>query len=172
MRNRIIVLFCALVVLLLPAITPAQDVPVTQTWSVNVQGVALPGGKTTLSGVDAGLAFTPSPNLDLFERNVLSSDRTLVFNGGGLRYRFPAFSFAANNASQNVNFLRVQFSLAGTFGMAQVNGGNHYGYLVGPRVDYQLTKGGAWTMGGSVEYAHFPGYPVKAVIELGSAFHF
>lgn len=149
---------------------PAQ--PVTQTWSTQVSAVALPGGKNSIAGTDAGITFTPSPNLDLFDRNLLSSDQTLQYYAGGVNYRFPAISVAANNASQNVNFLRVQFFATGSVGVAKVSSINHYGFTAGGGVNYQLTSGGAWTLGGKAEYAHFPGYPGSAIVEMNAAFHF
>lgn len=152
--------------------TPAAAVPVTQTWSAQMSAVALPGGKNSIAGTDAGISFTPSPNLDLFDRNLLSSDGTLKYFAGGFNYRFPAISVAANNASQNVNFLRVQFFATGSFGVAQVNSVNHYGFTAGGGVNYELTQGGAWTLGGKAEYAHFPDYPGHAIVEINTGFHF
>ena len=172
MRNRIAVFFLASVVAVLAALpASAQDQPVTQTWSFQTTGVGLPGGKA-ISGVDGGVTFTPSANLDLFERNLISTDHSLGYYAGGVTYRFPAISTKANNAAQNVNFLRVRFGLKGSFGVARVNGVNHYGFTAGPTVDYSLTKTGSWTFGGSVEYAHFPQYAGKAIVELGPTFHF
>lgn len=152
--------------------TTTTEQPVTQTWSVQTSAVALPGGKNSIAGTDAGIMFTPSPNLDLFDRNLLSSDQTLEYYAGGENYRFPAISVAANNSSQNVNFLRVQFFQTASFGIARVENVNHYGFTAGGGLNYQLTSGGAWTLGAKAEYAHFPDYAGKAIIEVNAGFHF
>lgn len=151
---------------------PTSTEPVTTTWSTQASAVALPGGKNSVAGTDAGITFAPSPNFDLFDRNLLSSDGTLQYYAGGEDYYFPAISVAANNASPTVDFLRLRFFETASFGEARVSSVNHYGFTAGGGVQYQLTSGGAWSLGARAEYAHFPGYSGNAIIEVNAAFHF
>jgi hypothetical protein len=150
----------------------AQAVP-TQTWSLTTSAVTLPGGKSSIVGVDSGISFTPTPNFDLFERNINSNDGSFGFYGGGVSYRLPAVGTKLNNMSPNVNFLRLLFAPTASFGVVRLaNGAQHYGFTAGVRADYQLTAGGAWTLGVKGEYAQFPGVPSHAAISLNTAFHF
>ena len=170
MKLRFIGLF-----LLLAAPVFAQTPPplgITQSWSFQTSGVALPGGKTSVAGVDSGITFAPSSKFDLFDRNLLSNDGSLKFFGGGFDYYLPALSVKLNNLSPNVNFLRVRFAPTGSFGIAQVDGKNHYGFTAGGRVDYLLTESGRWTMGAKAEYVHFPVYSGKALVEIDASLHF
>jgi hypothetical protein len=148
------------------------EAPVTQAWSMNTSAVTLPGGKASIAGVDSGITFTPSANLDLFDRNLITSDSNLQYYAGGIAYRLPAVSTKANNLATNANFLRVRFSVLGSFGVARVFNINHYGYTAGVGVDYSLTQSGSWTFGGSGEYAQFPGYGSHVIVKVNAAFHF
>lgn len=151
----------------------AQTAPATQTWSLTTSAITLPGGGKTIVGVDSGISFTPTPNFDLFDRNLLSNDGSFGFYGGGQTYRFPVIGTKLNNMSPNVNFLRLQFSETASFGVVRLaSGKQHYGYTAGTRVDYQLTSGGAWTLGVKAEYVQFPGVPSHAAVSLNTAFHF
>jgi len=144
-----------------------------QTWSLTTSALTLPGAGKTLVGVDSGLSFTPTPNFDLFDRNIVSNDGSFGFYGGGQTYRFPAIGTKLNNTSPNVNFLRLQVAETTSFGVVRLaSGANHYGYTAGIRVDYQLTSGGAWTFGAKGEYVQFPGVPAHAAVSFNTAFHF
>lgn len=174
MKSRILTLLCLIASFTVPAFSqsapPAQ--PVTQQWSLTTSAVALPGGKTSIAGTDSGISFTPSANFDIFDRNLLSNDGSLKYFAGGVTYRLPIISTKLNNMASNTDFLRFQFAPTASFGIAQVNGVNHYGFTAGARVDYMLNASGSWTFGGKGEYAHFPGYDGKAIVELNAAFHF
>lgn len=178
MRNKVLSILG--LILLGASISMAQSTPanppVTQPFSVQTSAITLPGGhgktNNSIVGTDSGITFTPSTNLDLFDRNLLSSDGSLKYFAGGVNYRLPALSLGANNKASNVNFLRVQFYLIGSFGVAQVNAVNHYGYTAGAGANYMLNNSGSWTSGGSGEYAHFPGYPGKSIVKLEIKYHF
>lgn len=153
--------------------TPAPEpTATTQSWSANVSGVALPGGKTSFAGVDSGIGFQPSADFGISERNLLSSDGSLKYFGGGFQITVPQLSVATNNLASNVNFLRVRFIPEGSFGVVLANGREHYGFTAGLRIEYMLTKTGSWTIGGKGEYLHFPGYPGHSLVELPVSFHF
>jgi hypothetical protein len=167
--------FIPTVLLLLFAVSASAQTPAatTQTWSLTTSAVTLPGGKMSIMAVDSGIAFTPTVNFDLFDRNLLSNDGNFKFFGGGQNYRFPAISRKLNNVSPNVNFLRLQLSETASFGVVRLNGGaQHYGWTAGLRADYALTSGGALTLGVKAEYVQFPGVPSHVAISINPAFHF
>jgi hypothetical protein len=158
-----------------PASAPSVNL---QTWSLNTAAITLPGGKQTFVGVDSGISFTPTPNLDLFDRNVIATGAGFGYYAGGFNYRFPSFGTMLNNQSPNVNFLRLQVGITGSFGVDRIQLPNnltaqHYGWTAGLFADYQLTSGGAWTLGVKAEYVQFPGEPGSHVaISLNPSFHF
>jgi hypothetical protein len=151
---------------------PPEPTATTQTWSINASGVALPGGKTSIAGVDSGVSFAPSADFILSDRNLVSSDHSLMYFAGQFQLTLPQLSKTFNNMASNVNFLRVRFAPVGSFGVVQVSGRNHYGYTAGAEFDYMLTPKGGWTLGAKGEYAHFPGYSGNAIIEVNASFHF
>ena len=156
--------------------TPTPQ-PVTQTWSLSTSVVSLPGNKQTIAAIDSGISFTPTPNLDLFDRNLLGSDGTLKYFAGGVNYRLAWLNKKVDSISPNVNFLRVQFFTTASAGVDQVSLAgvtkNHYGFTVGGGVNYMLNQSGSWTLGGKVEYAKFPGYQNNTWIAvINPAFHF
>jgi hypothetical protein len=169
-----------LLLLFLGASVPllAQSAPQTQTWSISTSAVTLPGGNQTFVGVDSGIAFTPTPNLDVFDRNVVATGPGFGFYGGGFNYRFPAFSTMLNNQSPNVNFLRFQIGVTGSFGvdriqLASAPATQHYAWTAGLFANYQISSGGAWQLGVKAEYVQFPGVPGQHVmISLNPSFHF
>jgi hypothetical protein len=150
-----------------PAPTP------TTTWSLTTSAMTLPGAGKTIMGVDSGISFSPTPKLDLFDRNLISNDGSFGYYAGGLTYHLPAISTALNNVSPNVNFLRLQFSPTASFGVVRLGSGiQHYGFTGGVRVDYSLTASGGWTLGAKTEYVQFPGVPSHAAVSLNAGFHF
>ena len=155
-----------------PAPAPAPSLGITQQWSLQTSAVALPGGKSSIAGTDSGITFTPTSNFDIFDRNIISTDGTLKFFGGGFDYYLPALSVKLNNEATNTNFLRVRFAPTGSVGIAQIAGVNHYGFTAGFRADYMLTSTGTWTLGAKGEYVHFPEFAGKALVEVNASFHF
>jgi len=168
-------LFCFVVSAQTPA--PAPVDPQYQTFSVTTSVVSLPGGKSTFAGVDSGITFTPTPNVDLLERNLIATGAGFSYFAGGFNYRIKPLSIGLNNLSPNVNGLRLQFFVTASAGVNRITAGTvtaqHYGFTGGGGVNYSLTKSGSWTLGGKVEYAKFPGFANNTWIAvLNPAFHF
>lgn len=150
---------------------------VTQTWAFTTSVVALPGNHQTIAATDSGILFTPSPNLDLFDRNLIGSDGVLKFFGAGGNYRIAWLNKKLDNLSQNVNFLRVQIGVSASAGIDQISLGgttkNHFAFTGGPFVNYMLNKSGSWTLGGKFEYAKLVGYQNNGwIAQINPAFHF
>jgi len=151
--------------------------PVSQPWSATTSVLSLPGNHQTIAASDSGIAFTPTPNLDVLDRNLLSTDGALRYFGGGVNYRIAWLNKKLDTISPNVNFLRVQTFVTASAGIAQVTLAgvtkNHYGFMAGGGVNYMLTQNGSWTLGGSVEWAKFPGYQNNGlIVKFGPTFHF
>lgn len=156
--------------LALPIVAFAQTV---NSFSVTTSAISLPNGKDTLVGTDAGIALVVTPNISIFERNILGSGNAFQFFGGGAQYNFPVLSTKLNNASVNLDGMRFQFFGKGSAGLVKVPMGNHYGFTAGGGVNYDLTGKGTWSFGGSIEYAKFPGYVNNTfIVEAGPALHF
>lgn len=184
MKNILIfpMLFLAVAFAVLPSFaqsTPAA--PQVQTFSLTSTAMALPNGKSTVAGTDTGFTFTPTTNFDLREDNVITpSIGSTSFSAflGGFNYRLPVLSTKLNNVSPNLNGYRFQFYLTGSAGVDRVtdasgNTREHYAFLVGGGVQYDLTQSGSWTLGGEVRYAKFPGLASNtAIVSFGPQFHF
>ncbi len=168
------VLIFALLLLGSPAM--AQTV-VSQPWSATTSVLSLPGNHQTIAASDSGLAFTPTPNLDIFDRNLIASDSTMKYFAGGANYRIAWLNKKLDSISPNVNFLRVQTFVTASAGIEQVSLAgvtkNHYGFTAGGGANYMLNQSGSWTLGGSVEWAKFPGYQNNGlIVKFGPTFHF
>jgi len=152
-----------------------------QTFSLTGQAIALPGNHQTVAASVSGLTFTPTPNFDLREDNVLVPGTNLMGFFGGFNYRLPAISTALNNVSPTLNGYSFQFYLTGSAGVDRISPpagsslpvAQHYAFLAGIGFNYKLSKGGAWTFGGEARYAKLPGYANNtAIIGVGPTLHF
>jgi hypothetical protein len=179
MKKYLLIVLGAL--LFLPALAPAQTAPAPaepqyQTFSLNTSVVALPGGKQTFAGMDSGITFTPTPNFDLLDRNLVATGAGFEYFAGGFNYRIKPLSIGLNNASPNVNGLRLQFFVTASAGVDRITSGTvttqHYGFTAGGGVNYLLNAAGTWTLAAKVEYADFPGFARKPIVMLNPAFHF
>lgn len=147
------------------------------TFSFTTAAVSLPNGKSTIAGTDAGTTLTITPNLDLLERNILGSGNTFQYFAGGAQYRLPVLSTKLNNASPNLDGMKFQFFIRASAGVDRItdatgNVHQHYGFTGGGGVNYLLGSG-TWSLGGSVEYAKFPGYANNTwIAEFGPQVHF
>lgn len=142
-----------------------------QTFSLTASAISLPGGKSTVAGTVAGATLNVTTNFQLRDDNILAS--TAQFYGGGFNYFLPVLGKALNNASPNLNGARFHFYLTGSAGAIRVGSGQHYAFLGGGGVYYDLTGSGSWTFGGEVRYAKLPGLSNNtAVVTLGPSFHF
>lgn len=156
----------------------AQTAPPTTTFSANTSVISLPNGKQTFAGVDSGITFSPTPNFDLLERNLISTGPGFQYFAGGTNYRIKPLSVGFNNMSSNVNGLRFQFGITESVGVVRITDSNgvtrqHYGFTGGGFVNYSLTQGGMFTMGATVEYAKFPGFANNTwIVKLSPAIHF
>jgi hypothetical protein len=167
--------------LLISGVAMAQTTPpaqiVSQPWSLNTNVLSLPGNHQTIAASDSGLAFTPTPNLDIYDRNLISTDGVLKVFSGGVNYRLAWLNKKIDNISPNVNFLRVQLFVTAGAGIDQVSLAgvtkNHYAFTAGGGANYMLNTSGSWTLGGSVEWAKFPGYQNNGlIVKFGPTFHF
>ena len=148
----------------------------TQTFSLSLSPISLPGNKQTVVGTDSGFTFSPTAKLDLREDNILAPGQNFQGFFGGFNYRLPILQTKLNNASPNVNFLRFQFYLTASAGIDRITLAEtrqHYAFLAGGGLLYDLTGSGTWTLGAEVRYAKFPGLSNStAVVAAGPALHF
>jgi hypothetical protein len=178
MKNAIAVLALLSVFLALPVL--AQNAPLpTQTFAFTDSAVSLPGIKGTFVGNDAGVTFSPTPNFDLAEHNIVSSDAKLSAFMGGVNYRFPVLSLGLNNAMPDVSGFRLLFGLSAAAGIDRVkddagNVAQHYAFLAKATFSYAMGSTGAWQMGANVGMARFPGFAKgwTPVVEVGPSFQF
>ena len=143
----------------------------TTTFSINLTPIVLPGGKSSVAGMESGIALTVTPNFDLKEMNLNGS--SFDFFGGGVNYRFPAISKFIGDHTL-LNGLNFQFYGTGTVGVVNVlNGpsGGHWGELVGGGVNYSIN--GVWSLGAELQYAKLPGYANNTyTVAIGPQIHF
>jgi hypothetical protein len=148
----------------------------TNTFSFNLTPISLPGGKQTVAGTAAGMTFSPTPNFDLREDTIIAPGQNFQAFMGGVNYRLPVISTKLNNASPNVDGSRFQFYVTASVGIDRITLGDtrqHYAFLAGGGINYDLTGSGKWTMGGEVRYAKFPGLLNNTVVvSLGPSIHF
>lgn len=146
-------------------------------FSLTAQPIALPGGHQTVAGTVAGMTFTPTANFDLREDNILAPGANFQGFFGGFNYRLPIISTAVNNISPNLNGYRFQFYVTGSAGVDRITlpaqTKQHYAFLAGGGVNYDLTGTGRWTMGFELRYAKFPGNANNTVVvSMGPELHF
>lgn len=171
--------FCAVICLLVLCLTASAQAPppATQTFSLSAQAIALPGGHQTVAGMDAGVTFTPTPNLDLRDDNIVATGSSFTGFFGGINYRLPVLSTKLNNVSPNLNGARFQFYLTASAGVDRITSGatpvQHYAFLAGGGVNYDLTGSGSWTLGIEARYAKLPGFANNtAIVAVNPTFHF
>ena len=158
----------------------AQNAPIpTQTFAFTDSAIDLPGAKGTFVGNDAGVTFSPTPNFDLAEHNIISSDAKLSAYMGGVNYRFPVLSLKLNNMTPEVSGFRMLFGLSAAAGIDRVkdpagNVAQHYAFLAKATFSYALSASGSWQLGANVGMARFPGYAKgwTPVLEVGPQWHF
>jgi len=174
MRKAISVLMFLFLASVLHAQTPA---PPLAMFSLTAQPVALPGNHQTVAGTVAGVTFTPTANFDLREDNILAPGQNFQGFFGGFNYRLPAISTKLNNVSPNVNGYRFDFYITASAGVDRItlptNTAQHYAFLAGGGITYDLTNSGTWTLGVEVRYAKLPGLANNtAIVSVGPAWHF
>lgn len=163
--------------LLLLIAVPAFGQSAVQPFSLTSQAISLPGGGQTTVATLAGFTFTPTANFDLKDTNLVSGGNFQGFYGG-FNYRLPVLSSKLNNISPTVNGFRFQFYITASAGIDRVadasgNVRQHYSFLAGGGVNYDLTNSGSWTLGGEVQYAKLPGLANNtAIVSFGPAWHF
>lgn len=167
-------LIATMVGLWLASVASAQtSTPDVQTFSLSSSAVSLPGGGKTVAATDAGATFNVTTNFQLRDDNILASDSSFRGYFGGFNYFLPVLGGKLNNASPNLNGSRFHFYLTGSAGVDQAFGHQHYAFLGGGGVFYDLTASGKWTFGGEARYAKLPGYANNtAIVSIGPAFHF
>jgi hypothetical protein len=168
-------LILALACAAFPQEPPAQSV--TNAFSLTLAPISLPGGKQTVVGTDSGLTFSPTTNFDLREDNILAPGQNFQGFFGGINYRLPFLQTKLQNTSPTVNGYRFQFYVTASAGIDRITGPSsttqHYAFMAGGGVNYDLTGSGTWTMGGEVRYAKFPGLNNNTVVvAVGPAVHF
>lgn len=152
--------------------TPSQPVDTSTSFTINLTPITLPGGHTSVTGVESGMSLKLTPTFDIRESNLTGSG--LQFYGAGANYHLPFLSKALNNASPNVNGLLFDFYLTGTIGTVLTPSspaGGHWGERVGGGVNYSLNN--TWSLGAEVQYAKFPGYSNNTyTVAVGPQVHF
>lgn len=151
--------FCTLALLSVFLAIPlfAQEPPPATSFTINLTPITLPGGHTSVAGMESGMALKLTNNFDVKESNLTGSG--LQFYGGGFNYHIPALSNFLNNRSPNINGLLFDFYLTGTVGAVLTPtspAGGHWGERIGGGANYSLN--GTWSLGAEVQYAKFPGY--------------
>lgn len=176
--GRASLLIFALIFFTLPARaqTPAPA-PAPATFSLTASAIALPGGGQTVAGADAGMTFTPTPNFDLRYDTLMAPASNFSGFYGGFNYRLPVLSTKLNNASPNLNGMRFQFYLTASAGVDRISATGptreHYSFLAGGGVNYDLTSSGSWTFGVEVRYAKLPGIANNtAIVAFNPTWHF
>lgn len=148
----------------------------TQTFSLTTQAVAIPGSETgqqTLAAAVTGIAMTITPNFDLRQDDVITSDGHLQGYFGGFTYRLPVLQRKLNNMSPTLNGYNFQFYLTASAGQDRVGKDTHYAFLAGGGLNYKMGKSGTWTFGCEVRWAKLPGYRNStALVSVGPTLHF
>lgn len=148
----------------------------TKTFSLTAEPLMVPGSKTggqTLAAAVTGIAMTVTPNFDLRQDNVITSDGNLQGYFGGFNYRLPVLSRGLNNTSSTLNGYNFAFYLTASAGQDRVGKDSHYAFLAGGGLNYKMGKSGTWTFGAEVRYAKLPGYRNNTIlISVGPSLHF
>jgi hypothetical protein len=178
-KNMKLAMFAMLVTLMAVGCW-AQNAPIpTQTFSFSASAIALPGGRGTFAGTDAGVSFNPTQNLSIAQHSILSADGGADYFGGGVDYALPQISLKANNVMPIVSGFRMLFSVGGSMGVARVKNASgttlqHYGADFHGAFNYALSSTGAWQLGvrgGAMRLPYYERGWTK-FFELGPSFHF
>ena len=142
-----------------PPVTPPPSAPVdsSTSFTINLTPITLPGGKTSVAGIESGLSLKLTQNFDVRESNLTGTG--LQYYGAGANYHLPFLSKALNNVSPNINGLLFDFYVTGTVGSVltpNAPAGGHWGERVGGGFNYSLNQ--TWALGAEIQYAKFPGY--------------
>ncbi len=171
-------LFVFLFVLFGMAFQVAAQTPTpsaSQTWTLTAQPIALPGGGQTIAGTEAGVEFQATPNLFLRDTNLMASGIQGFY--GGIKYTLPILSQKVNAVSPAISGARFQVYITASAGVDRITSGTavrqHYSFLAGGGVNYDLTGSGRWSLGAEVQYAKLPGLANNtAIVSFGPALHF
>ena len=112
--------------------TPPTPVDSSTSFTINLTPITLPGGHSSVAGIESGLSLKLTNNFDVRESNL--TGQGLQFYGGGVNYHLPALSKLLNSASPNINGLLFDFYLTGTVGTVLTPtspAGGHWGERVG-----------------------------------------
>lgn len=154
------------------ASTPPDPIDTSTSFTINLTPITLPGGHTSVTGIESGMSLKLTQNLDLRESNLTGSG--LQFYGGGANYHLPFLSKALNGVSPNVNGLLFDFYLTGTIGTVLTPtspAGGHWGERIGGGVNYSLNN--TWSLGAEIQYAKLPGYANNTyTVAIGPQIHF
>ena len=167
------ILISVIVFALSPLAALSQEKPPVQTFSFTAETVALPGGGKTVAGTVAGVTLRATANFSLRQDNILANGSDFHGYFGGFNYDLPVLGKKLDNASPNLNGARFHFYLTASAGAGQVARKQHYAFLAGGGVYYDLTNSGTWTFGGEARYAKLPGLANNtAIVTAGPALHF
>lgn len=150
----------------------------SSTFSLTAQPLSLPGGKQTVVGTLSGMTLSITPNFDLRDDNIIAPGNNFQGFFGGFNYRLPVLGAKLNAVSPNINGNRFQFYLTGSVGVSRITSSTlptvqHYAFLGGGGVNYDLTGSGRWTFGAEVRYAKLPGLNNNtAIVSVGPSLHF
>lgn len=151
----------------------------TATFTLNGAPIALPGNKATFVGSVSGMEMQITKNFSLREDNVIDSTTNMQGFFGGFDYTLPALSTKLNSASPTLNGYKFQFYFTASAGTDRISDpiakttAQHYAFLGGGGVRYDLTNSGRWSLGAEVRWAKLPGFANNTVIvSLGPALHF
>lgn len=154
------------------ASNPTTPVDASTSFTIGLTPITLPGGHTSVAGIESGMSLKLTKNFDVRETNLAGAG--LQFYGGGFNYHLPFLSAKLNNASPSLNGLLFDFYLTGAVGSVLTPNspaGGHWGERIGGGMDYSLN--GTWSLGAEIQYAKFPGYANNTyTVALGPRVHF
>lgn len=157
-----------------PPVTPPPSAPpdTSTSFTVNLTPITLPGGHTSVAGIESGMSLKLTTNFDARESNLTGSG--LQFYGGGFNYHLPFLSKILNNASPNINGLLFDFYLTGTVGTVLTPSGpagGHWAERIGGGFNYSLNQ--TWSLGTEIQYFKAPGYANNTyTVAVGPQIHF
>lgn len=170
-----------LAVLVLSIACLAQNAPMpSQNFSITTSPISLPGNRGTFAGTDSGVTFNPTPNFDLANHNILSSDGKLSAFYGGADYTIVQLSKWMNDKMPKVSGFRLQPGIGAYFGVSRVKPGissiveQHYSALVNGKIAYSLDSGNHWQAAFTVGALRAPYYAKGwvPVVSVPFSYHF
>lgn len=159
----------------------AQNVAVaapTFTFNVTAAPISLPGNRTTVAGLEAGLGVVITPNVQFISDNLAAPGNNFSLYGFGEVQHFPKLSTWINNKSANLSGTQLDFYLKTVIGVDRVADSsgrtyNHFAVMAGPGFNYKVAGSNTFTLGVEVKYLKAPGFANNTlVIEAGPAIHF